>query len=270
VPCYNAADYIARSLELLRGYCDAAAGELGTYEIIVVDDGSRDATVQVLNGQAAKVIRLDTNRGKGAAVRTGMLAARGEYRFFVDGDLPYDLRALSVMLRYLDFKEFDVVIGTRSIRQADPYIRRTAMRKFASALFTALVSRLVVTGVRDTQCGLKGFRAKAAEYLFAQSRINRFAFDVEILYLAYKNDLDIKRVPVELLREDVSTVRVIRDGLQMLGSVVAIPLRYYTGRYTMMRHEAVRHEAERHEAVRHEAVRQMAARHDAARDDEAG
>jgi dolichyl-phosphate beta-glucosyltransferase len=180
------------------------------------------------------VIRLDRNRGKGAAVRRGMLDAKGAYRFFMDADLPFDLSALPEMLRYLDAKEFDVVIGKRNPRQLAPFEKRSRLRRLASAVFTEITSRVVVTGIRDTQCGFKGFRAEVAEYLFSQSRVDRFAFDVEILYLAYKNDLDIKRVPVRLVSEDHSTVSVLRDGARMVFDIGLLPWRYYTGGYAMM------------------------------------
>jgi len=87
--------------------------------------------------------------------------------------------------------------------------------------------------VRDTQCGLKGFRADVAEYLFGQARVNRFAFDVELLYLAFKNNFDIKALPVRVLEEHPSTLNVLRDGLPMLIEVLRLPIRFHRGKYRL-------------------------------------
>jgi dolichyl-phosphate beta-glucosyltransferase len=234
VPCYNAAPLIVASLEKLLDFMRKRE-ELAPWEVLLVDDGSSDGTAEVVceHLTEVRVLRDPVNRGKGAAVRRGMLEARGDYRFFIDADMPFDLEALSVMFRYLDFKEFDVCIGTRSIANVEETVDRTLLRKASGYLFSALTSRLVVTGIRDTQCGMKGFRGGAAEYLFGESRIEGFAFDVEVLYLAYKNDFDVKRVPVTLVSDDVSTVSVLRHALPMLISVLGIPARWYGGRYRL-------------------------------------
>lgn len=236
LPCFNASHIILDTLTRLTEFCVLHADELGSSEMIIVDDGSSDDTVSRVREQFPdmSLITLPRNQGKGAAVREGMQHATGRYRFFMDADMPYDLAAMLTMLRYLDFKEFDVVIGARDSRQAEQLVKRSAMRRWSSAVFTEVISRLVVTGVKDTQCGFKGFRREAADYLFGTSKVNRFAFDVEVLYLAYKNDLDVKRVPVTLVTEDYSTVSVIRDGTRMLLDTILLPVRYYSGKYPMM------------------------------------
>lgn len=235
IPCYNGEPVIGRSLDTLLRYCESARDCLGPAEIVVVDDGSTDASPTVVERgfPGVTLLRNERNRGKGAAVRRGMLHARGRFRFFIDADLPFALDALPDMLRYLDHKEFDIVIGRRDPAAIAPYVKRSRTRRVASAVFTELVGRLVVTGVRDTQCGLKGFRAAAAEYLFNQCRVDGFAFDVECLYLAFKNDMDVKRLPVRLVCEDVSSVSVLRHGPRMLFDVCMLPLRYHLGRYAL-------------------------------------
>lgn len=235
VPCLNGAAFVRDSLAALLAYSEGEGSSLGRWEVILVDDGSTDGTGELVRDSlpAVRVLTQPRNLGKGAAVRRGMLEARGEYRFFIDADLPFDLRTIARMHHYLSVKEFDVVIGARTVADVERFARRTLLRRIGSALFTGLVSRLVVTGVRDTQCGLKGFRAEAARYLFGQARCNGFAFDVEILYLAFKNDLDVKRVPVALVRQDHSTVSVLKHGARMLVSVALLPVRYYSGRYVL-------------------------------------
>ena len=114
--------------------------------------------------------------------------------------------------------------------------KRSFARRVASVVFTAVVSRIVVTGIRDTQCGFKGFRADVARYLFSQSRIDNFAFDVEVLYLAFKNDLDVKRLPVKLEHDDDSSVSLLSHALPMLVSILQLPFRYHGGAYARMEH----------------------------------
>lgn len=236
LPCYNGREYIERSLNMLIAYLEEEKAKLGDFEIIVVDDGSLDGTAEIVSETfpGVTLIRIRPNRGKGAAVRTGMLAATGRYRFFLDADIPFDLRLLEKMRYYLDFKEFDLCIGTRPAKDAMQSVRQSFLRRLSSFLFTFTVSRLVVTGIRDTQCGMKGFRGEIAEYLFSQSRIDGFAFDVEILYLAFKNDMDFKRIRVSLIRSEGSTVSVFRHGVQMLLQCFTIPWRYYAGIYKIL------------------------------------
>jgi dolichyl-phosphate beta-glucosyltransferase len=220
---------------VLLGHLQQERETLRSWEVIVVDDGSADATHDIVTKRFpdVRVLRHEVNRGKGAAVKTGMLSASGSYRFFIDADMPYDLRALSEMLRYLEVKEFHVCIGSRP--RGAHRIGRSFLRRLTSFLATAFVSRIVVTGVRDTQCGFKGFQAETADYLFGQSRVDNFAFDVEILYLAFKNDLDVKKIPVALVTDHVSTVSVIRHGFGMLLEIFTLPFAYHLSRYQMMK-----------------------------------
>ena len=234
LPCYNGEPYLSRTLRCLTEFL-AGCAAVPTFELIVVDDGSTDQTAEIVAREFpdASFIRHQTNRGKGAAVRSGMEAAGGRFRAFIDADLPYDLAALPTMLRYVDFKEFDLCIGHRGRPGSAKAVERGWMREIASRVFTAFVSRWVVTGVRDTQCGFKVFRGEIADYLFAQGRIDNFAFDVEILYLAFKNDFDVKRLPVTLVSDENSTVALFRHGIPMLIRILGIPYRWYSGGYAL-------------------------------------
>ncbi len=235
-PCRNGAAYLEDSLGRLLDHLEARRDSIGETEIIFVDDGSSDDSVAIVENHfpTIRVLRHPVNRGKGAAVRTGVLAASGRFVFFIDADIPYGLAALEVMLDYLDRKEFHLCIGTRARGTTSTLQKRSRARRIASVVYTAVTSRVVVTGIRDTQCGFKGFRANVARHLFEQCRTDNFAFDVEVLYLAFKNDLDIKKVPVELERDDDSSVSLLRHALPMLWSILALPFRYHAGHYTRM------------------------------------
>jgi dolichyl-phosphate beta-glucosyltransferase len=235
-PCHNGAEYLEASLRRLLDHLEEIRPTIGEYEIIFVDDGSSDQSAAIVEAAfpEIRIIRHPVNRGKGAAVRSGMLAATGRFSFFIDADVPYRLDALEPMLDYLDRKEFHVCIGSRLRAASSTLAKRSLARRIASVVYTAFVSRIIVTGIRDTQCGFKGFRTNIARHLFGQSRIDNFAFDVEVLYLAFKNDLDVKKLPVELERDDDSSVSLLRHALPMLISILQLPLRYYSGGYTML------------------------------------
>ena len=221
LPAYNCSDTLELRLPKLISYLN----NLGVkYEIVVVDDGSED------QGKIAKVtkqlgciyIRNSTNKGKGAAVRTGMLHARGRYRIYTDADIPFKLITIERFLWYLDFKEFHMVIGDRTLEGSSYFDDVPKLRQIGSQFMSFIVGRFMVGGLFDTQCGIKGYRDHVAIDLFGVSRINRFAFDVEILYIALKRNYDIKRLPVCLEYQGNSSVKVIRDSLVIMRDLFLI------------------------------------------------
>jgi len=230
LPSYKGSDILSRNLPLLVEYLNKK--NIG-HEIIVVDDGSDDggATQHVAITNNCIFLQNERNMGKGAAVRNGMLHAKGEYRIFTDADIPFEFDALEQFLRYLDFKEFDVVIGDRTLPESAYFGEISKTRKFSSNLFSFLVGRFVTGGMFDTQCGLKGFKAAVAEDLFSVSRVNGFAFDVELLYVALKRNYDVKRLPVRLRTNETSTIRLAKEGIKMVADILTLKLNHIRGKY---------------------------------------
>jgi dolichyl-phosphate beta-glucosyltransferase len=186
-------------------------------EVIFVDDASTDGTGDyldqgVMSYQDVRVIRLDRNRGKGAAVRAGVARARGRKIVFMDADLATDLADLEPLLEALD--RADVAIGSRSM--SDAVVNRTTkLRSLLGGGFNLLVRNLSGLPLRDTQCGFKGFQAPTAHLAFHLSVINRFAFDVEVLVLASELGRSVVEVPVHWTEVGGSRVRPVRDALRM-------------------------------------------------------
>lgn len=202
IPAYNEERRLLPSLQRVDGYLSA---QPYASELVVVDDGSTDRTAELVRGFApsapdrvrVRLLAHERNRGKGAAVRTGCLAAQGVYVVFTDMDLAVPVEEVGRLLERLEAGA-DVAVGTRlhpggrDMRSSQPPLRRLAGRLFV------LVRRLVaVPELHDTQCPLKGFRHQAAQRLFAAQRLSGWAFDVEILFLAKRWDLRVEEVPVQ-------------------------------------------------------------------------
>lgn len=230
LPCYNGADFARENVPLLQRYLDEKGID---NEIIIVDDGSDDqsATRRAVQELGCRYEELHPNKGKGAAVRRGMLSAKGKYRIYTDIDIPYELDCIDKFLYYLKVKEFHLVAGDRTLPESSYFKEIPIMRRVSSQIFSKITGGLITGGWYDTQCGIKGFQAAVAQDLFGVGRINRFAFDVELLYIALKRNYDIKRMPVRLRSNETSTVRVLIDGMTMVKDVGNIRLNYFLGHY---------------------------------------
>jgi dolichyl-phosphate beta-glucosyltransferase len=214
LPAYNEEQRLGASL---RKLADFLSGRGYACEVIVVDDGSTDATSEAAERWAASMpegvqLRLLShhhNLGKGAAVKTGCLAADGEYVIFTDVDLASPLEDCERVVAAIADEGYDVAIGTRI--QPGGYDMRSSqprMRRWLGRLFTFFRKRLLLPDIEDTQCPLKGFRREAARRIFAAQRLSGWAFDAEIIYLARRYGMRVAQIPVRWEHVGGSTLRV--------------------------------------------------------------
>ncbi len=194
------------------------------WEIIIVDDGGRDFPPESWDAdERIRLIRFPKNRGKGAAVKAGMLAATGKTRIYTDVDLPYDPLLIPVATDYLTDGGFHVVLGDRTLPDSRYHMQIGATRRALSKVCSTFVGTLVTGGYFDTQCGFKAFSGEVADRLFPMVHIARFSFDVEVLYLALRFNCAIKRVPVRLRDGGgASTVRLFRDSTRGVFDILRI------------------------------------------------
>ncbi|MCA9565887.1 MAG: glycosyltransferase, partial [Myxococcales bacterium] len=169
--------------------------------------------------ERVRLAALTVNRGKGAALQEGVRVADGDHVIFFDADLSYPLEAVDRAMELLE--ENDVVVGGRDLdpSASDSY---SPLRRLTSSSFNFVVDRLLGLGIPDTQCGFKAFRKEPAKALFSHLTVNRFGFDVELLYLSRRWNLSLTRIPVHMTHRPGSSVRVFRDSLQMLADIYRI------------------------------------------------
>lgn len=230
IPCFNEAARIERTLPRVLEYLDRAGLDA---EVIPIDDGSTDTTGRVLESSAQGdervcPVRLPRNRGKGGALIAGVDKAGGEVILFFDADLSYRLANIERALSHLD-EGCQVVIGARDLsRSAGGY---SLMRRAASLAFNGLVDLFLDLDIPDTQCGFKAFEASTAKALFDCLTIERFGFDVELLFLARRWGLKIERMPIEMVHQTGSSVRLLRDSVRMFADIARIWTNARRGRY---------------------------------------
>ena len=223
LPAYREADRIAVNVQRVRTELAARMGGApGDLEIIVVDDGSDDGTAgAAAAGGADLVIRLGRNTGKGAAVRAGVEAASGRTIAFTDADLAYAPAQLADLLALVE-DGYDMVVGSRRHTGTRTLVRAGRLREAGGRLVNLTTHALLLGQYHDTQCGLKAFRADAARALFGASKLDGFAFDVELFHLAERWRLTLAEVPVEVEHSDRSTVRALRDGVRLVADLFRV------------------------------------------------
>ena len=231
VPAYNEASRIVSTLELVR---DCMASQSYTWEVAVVDDGSSDDTAALVReftdlNQGFRLIEAP-HGGKGWAVKSGMTAVKGQYRFLCDADLSMPIEQIA---RFLppNLTGFDVAIGSREAEGAQRF-QEPQGRHRMGRFFNILVRFLAVPGVEDTQCGFKCFTGEAAQELFSQVRLNGFAFDVEALFLARKRRMRVVEVPIDWHYRTESKVRPLLDSLSMARDVLLVRWWSFRGVYS--------------------------------------
>lgn len=225
IPTFNEEKRLGQSLQKLSDFLKNFNQEV---EVLVVDDGSNDATVSVAHSfenkfANFKIIRLEKNQGKGQAVKTGALAAKGDTIVFSDADFSTPIEEISKLLEKIN-QGYDIAIGSRSLNRDLVKKHQSLLRERLGRIFNGLVQILAVPGITDTQCGFKAFKASSTKNIFEKQKISGFVFDVELLYLARKQGLRIAEVPVLWYNNPASKVNPIADALSTIYDLVRIRL----------------------------------------------
>jgi len=225
IPVYNEAWNVAEAIRRVEAYRRV---KNQAWEILVVNDGSRDNTKELAENYIrrenlghARVLSFEKNRGKGAAVREGVLASRGKYILLTDADLSSPIKEVDKLVRSLDFGT-DVAIGSRAVRSRDADVQQTWKRALSGRIFNFLVRFTVLPGIRDTQCGFKCFSRKAALDIFSVQKLDGFSFDVEALYLARRKRYKISEIPVMWRQGDKTSVHLFHDSFRMASDLLKI------------------------------------------------
>ena len=232
IPAYNEQGRLEPTIRAYAGYCRERGRRA---ELIVVDDGSTDGTTPLVERLAGefpelKLIRLAQNQGKGYAVRSGIVNARGARILFADADGATPIGELDRLEAALDAGA-DVAIGSRAMQAADVRVRARIHRRLIGRAFHLLVRFTGVDGIADTQCGFKLFRGAVAHALFSRMRTAGFSFDVEVLMMARLCGFRIAEVPVNWAHQPGSRVNLVTDSARMAGDLLRIRLRRLQGQY---------------------------------------
>ena len=233
VPAYNEEQRLAPTLERLHTFLST---QQLRYEIVVVDDGSKDGTCAVVENAMLHIphLRLERqvpNQGKGAAVRRGMLAARGQIRVMCDADCSMPPEQLPKLLAPITAGRTEIAIGSRYAEGAKTDVKQPLYRVLWSRLANKVIQRQLVPGIRDTQCGFKAFTAEAARDLFSRGQINGWAFDLEILALARKRGFAIEEVGVEWMDDNRSRINPLKDMYKVIREAITIKRNLRSGVY---------------------------------------
>jgi glycosyltransferase involved in cell wall biosynthesis len=233
VPAYNEQARLPETLRRIESYFSASSWDF--HEILVVDDGSTDGTVAAAETFAAgnpaiRILRNPGNRGKGYAVRNGMLAARGEWCLFSDADLSTPIEEIEKLWSAVSGKQAAVAIGSRALDRSLIGVHQPGMRETAGKVFNAVMRVATGLAFADTQCGFKLFRGEVAQEVFSRQLLERFGFDVEVLFIASRLGYPIAEIPVRWNHADGSKVGTL-NGLHAFTELVQVRINSLRGRY---------------------------------------
>jgi dolichyl-phosphate beta-glucosyltransferase len=222
VPAYNEEPRLKRSLDRIKEYLSTQDYQWG---VVVVDDGSTDTTAKIATEFAEgdhrfSVISYQPNRGKGYAVRKGMMEAEADWLLLCDADLAAPIEEVEKLFA----AEKPIAIGSRPLRESNLEVRQPWWREIAGRMFNFAVQALSIRGIKDTQCGFKLFSREAAEDIFPRCRFDGFSYDFEALMIGQKLGYEIAEVPIRWSHQEGSKVRLVRDGLRMLRDLVLLRL----------------------------------------------
>lgn len=228
IPVFNEEARIKKTLSRLEAYLRRHFRE---YEIIVVNDGSRDKTAELLRESAATIpaLRVFSNKyntGKGHAVKQGILEARADLIFFTDADLSTPAREIGRFVRLFEGSNASVLIGSRSVADSKIKIRQPFYREYMGKIFNQFVRYFTGLPFWDTQCGFKGFRRAAALEIFTKVKEPGFSFDVEVLLIAQKLGHRVEEIPVTWVNNRKSKVNPVKDSLAMFRGLLEIRQKY--------------------------------------------
>src|SRR5688572_11536128 len=232
IPAYNEENRLPRTLEQIFLFLNK---QDFSFEVLVVENGSSDRTFEVAKEyqqtHPSLIILQEEKRGKGNAVKRGMLEAQGEYRFICDADLSMPIEELSKFLPP-QLTDFDIAIGSREAEGAIRF-NEPSYRHLGGRAINFLIQLLILPNLNDTQCGFKCFRAETTESLFRQQTLPGWSFDFEILYLARRKKLRIKEIPIHWYFDENSKVNAVKDALTMISDIFRIHLNTLRGKYDL-------------------------------------
>jgi dolichyl-phosphate beta-glucosyltransferase len=231
IPAYNAGPFIRSTIGSLLSYLPKY---FLTFEVILVDDASFDNTsseIALVKDSYLKFIQHHTNLGKFGAIKTGMKSASGTCRVFTDADLPYDISAIPYLARLINEQQFHLAVGDRTLEESIDLTGQDRIRRLFSSACRTAVRLLAVGQIFDTQCGLKAIRGDVADAIFPLIQDNGFAGDIELLYIALKYNLAVRRAPVRLQRIGESTIKLFPDSLKILRRILLLRAAWQKGDY---------------------------------------